>query len=122
MEINFAMQDGSSLGRLELELADDDQFIASQTQIHLIEEVYGGNVSSSTSKPLDVDWRPLKSCFYRGRLHPEDDPDSKAILSLCHGLVSVNDDLLLLGSGVEEGHMQKKPNSAANRVPILSPT
>lgn len=113
------MQDGSSLGRLELELADDDQFIASQTQIHLIEEVYGGNVSSSTSKPLDVDWRPLKSCFYRGRLHPEDDPDSKAILSLCHGLVSVNDDLLLLG--VKEGAIcAKKKSSAADSLPYLA--
>ena len=84
----FHMQDGSSLGRLELELADDHQFIATQTQIHLIEEVLGGGGnSSSSSKPLDVDWRPLKSCFYRGKLHPADDPDSKAILSLCHGLV-----------------------------------
>lgn len=76
-------QDGTSWANLDLETADvdDDFFLASQAEVHYIDE--NNNVSS----PLkEADWRPLRGCFYRGQVH-RDPGDSKAVLSLCHGLV-----------------------------------
>lgn len=82
------MQDGSLWGRLELEPADvDDFFISGRAQIQIIDEA--NNVSSSMR---DEDWRPIRGCFYRGQVHQRDPGDSKAALSLCHGLVNLDSD------------------------------
>lgn len=70
-------------GTVELGPADDDWLVTDDTEVHVIDE--GANVTYS--KRLPTDWRPLKGCFYRGRVTDHRGP-SMAVLSLCHGLVS----------------------------------
>ena len=73
-------QNGSSWGRLDFEQSSEDDNFVATAKVQLIDE--SSNTSSLVTEKL---LQPLRSCFYQGRL--QGDPGSKAVLSLCNGLV-----------------------------------